>query len=1199
MADSNGFYFDYQLMNETFTSIGKKDICDMLIQRPSDNAFLVKDSRGKEVPFLRLSTMTSDGHLYAYLLPLIPVQGLKEGDTVVFEADKNTNPPSMHAVKNKKLAAELKDVFSREFEKHIDRTSSLKSRLEDPDNHDTINLSFDNDREVHFRKLASMYIGEDLYVIFEPLDCFDVFKKNEKIVYRYDEKMSPQSFEVPDYKYQSIIRGKYRKESQLKWKREGNRHLASAELVYDDFFEKSTFVPSNGKNIYELLLVSSVEKSKPLVLIDDAGRKISFSIEAVTSYGYTLYALLNPVTKIKGCDDDTEILFCVNDTDFFSPVLTVETRSDVYDKIVDGIYEIFERDDKVFLDYPRAEEIVKHSLYDRPVFFKQKGGDMCRFMLEYIANDRPGKIYAVLRALSTGRGFMEDAVYAFSVGKEPHGVLDVEFDKDIVIDIVGEYEMQRVSGKGRKNSTVVMNFTCPKCHTHYSGDVCPKCGTVRINLDSADFPACTYLNSYAESYCHGYMEWEEKKYSFIRHENFMRCGDASEEDVPCVMDFKSIEDGFVVTGIGGCRASNVGVPSEFEGKPVVGIEKSAFAKCPIRFAHVPGSVKSVGAGAFEGSPNLGRVEFDSLARIEENTFADCPAYFWCEFPDDLESIGRHAFLNCKQISSVVIPVSMVSIDEGAFEGCSGIVVVYYKGTEEEWSKIRIEKKGNENLLGAELLFYSKEKPTKPGKFWHYQSNSYSSYRTKWRAYKEPALDYSAYVSNAYLPTYGLDYMVTHGGYAVLGRGDCEEKNIVIPPTYRGEKVVAVSSGAFEDDKTLENIVISKGVDIIGDGAFYGCYRLKNVTILSDVSVIEERTFARCTSLAGIVIPDTCVKIAKNAFSACDYVSIFYKGNASRWRRIDTALEGNACLFDDSRFFSYSEERPSPVKGRWHYSEKFKPTKWTGVQKGPTASGKQSDGGMIKYPFDPVVNLPQEDVLLGDAEDENLAHGLEYQRFGKCCVVAGLGGCTNKNLVLPCRYNGLTVAAVGPSAFKDRTDITSVTIPAGVSFIDEEAFSGCANLSDVSLPSTLLYIGDYAFTSSGLTDFKIPDDVVRFNLGVSAFEGCKTLRSFAFGECLITIPTNIFSGCTALEYVVLPRYFWEIKSGAFKSCRNLKSVFFPSTERDWKKELSDAHVTKEGNVSFLSATVYFYSEERPEMPGNFWHYDDERNPVIWD
>lgn len=53
--------------------------------------------------------------------------------------------------------------------------------------------------------------------------------------------------------------------------------------------------------------------------------------------------------------------------------------------------------------------------------------------------------------------------------------------------------------------------------------------------------------------------------------------------------------------------------------------------------------------------------------------------------------------------SVTIPNSVTSIGYGAFEGCSKLKEVNYKGTEEQWNNIKIGVK-NSCLTNAEINY---------------------------------------------------------------------------------------------------------------------------------------------------------------------------------------------------------------------------------------------------------------------------------------------------------------------------------------------------------------------------------------------------------------------------------------------------------------------------------------------------------------
>ncbi len=89
-------------------------------------------------------------------------------------------------------------------------------------------------------------------------------------------------------------------------------------------------------------------------------------------------------------------------------------------------------------------------------------------------------------------------------------------------------------------------------------------------------------------------------------------------------------------------------------------------------------------------------------------------------PTDVKKIEKYAFSGCNGLTEIVIPLSVASIDELAFCGCGKLKTVYYAGTKEEWSKIKIGEK-NDSLLNAKIIYSAKETSftdvTDEGKFY--------------------------------------------------------------------------------------------------------------------------------------------------------------------------------------------------------------------------------------------------------------------------------------------------------------------------------------------------------------------------------------------------------------------------------------------------------------------------------------------------
>ena len=90
-------------------------------------------------------------------------------------------------------------------------------------------------------------------------------------------------------------------------------------------------------------------------------------------------------------------------------------------------------------------------------------------------------------------------------------------------------------------------------------------------------------------------------------------------------------------------------------------------------------------------------------------------------------------------------------------------------------------------------------------------------------------------------------------------------------------------------------------------------------------------------------------------------------------------------------------------------------------------------------------------------------------------------------------DGSQLTTIGGSAFW-QTALTSITIPASVTSIGNNAFEGCISLTIVTFQdgSQLTTIGDNAFTDSGLISIILPSTVTSF--GLRTFEDCFALTS---------------------------------------------------------------------------------------------------------
>jgi hypothetical protein len=177
--------------------------------------------------------------------------------------------------------------------------------------------------------------------------------------------------------------------------------------------------------------------------------------------------------------------------------------------------------------------------------------------------------------------------------------------------------------------------------------------------------------------------------------------------------------------------------------------------------------------------------------------------------------------------------------------------------------------------------------------------------------------------------------------------------------------------------------------------------------------------------------------------------------------------------------------------------------------------------------------------------------------------------------IPATYNGKVVTQIAPSGFgvsdgeADSPDITSVTIPASIQTIGEDAFSNCPLLTTVTfapgsqlttieansfyrcekltsivLPDSVTSIGNFAFTlCKALTSINLTDSLTE--IGEAAFIQCYKLTSVVIPDSITSINPRVFQYCRALTSVVIPDSVTSIGYSAFFQCLSLTSIELPA------------------------------------------------------
>lgn len=118
---------------------------------------------------------------------------------------------------------------------------------------------------------------------------------------------------------------------------------------------------------------------------------------------------------------------------------------------------------------------------------------------------------------------------------------------------------------------------------------------------------------------------------------------------------------------------------------------------------IPEGIFKIGAHAFDGCVNLASVILpESLKSIGNYAFYNCDSLKRIGIPQKVESIGDYSFAECERLTSVDFDsVYYKGILNATFYNCPSLKNIFYVGTMEDWSNIRVYSiipAGNNNKI---------------------------------------------------------------------------------------------------------------------------------------------------------------------------------------------------------------------------------------------------------------------------------------------------------------------------------------------------------------------------------------------------------------------------------------------------------------------------------------------------------------------
>jgi hypothetical protein len=491
----------------------------------------------------------------------------------------------------------------------------------------------------------------------------------------------------------------------------------------------------------------------------------------------------------------------------------------------------------------------------------------------------------------------------------------------------------------------------------------------------------------------------------------------------------------------------------------------------------------------------------SLISIGENAFRNCFGLISVTIDNSVTNIGTAAFENCYDLSSVTIPNSTKTIGANAFRSCVKLTSIAIPNL--------VTSIGNEAFRDCSGLI---------------SASLGNSVKT---------IGDAAFYFCSNLASVNIPDSVTYIG-ANAFRSCAKLTSITI-----SDSVTYIGNEAFRDCSGLTFASLGNSVKTIGDAAFYFCSNLAFVNIPDSVTYIGANAFRSCVKLTLITIPDMVTSIGNETFRDCSGLTSASLGNSVK-------TIGDAAFYFCSNLASVN------------------------IPDSVTYIGANAFRSCAKLT---LITIPDMVTSIGNETFRDCS-GLTSAILGNSVKTIGDGAfysCSNLASVnIPD-----SVTTIGANAFRSCAKLTSITIPNLVTSIGNETFRDCSGLTFASLGNSVKTIGGGAFYScSNLSSITIPHSVT--TIGNSPFAYCFKLPGIAVDlnnsnyisddgvlinklqtvliQCpagktgYYTIPNTVttlkydaFAGCSVLDSVTIGSSVTTIEEYAFIGCSGLKTI----------------------------------------------------------
>ncbi len=634
--------------------------------------------------------------------------------------------------------------------------------------------------------------------------------------------------------------------------------------------------------------------------------------------------------------------------------------------------------------------------------------------------------------------------------------------------------------------------------------------------------------------------------------------------------WREMDEGVIITGHLSKNLSELVIPDELNGRPVVAID----------------------SGAFSDREDLASVVLpDGLKWIGARAFAHCHGLESVTIPEGVTSIGDEAFVFCYGFTSMTIPGSVGNIGRSSFAYCHGLRTIEVSAA-------------NQNYTAIDGVLFSKDGTEliqcpagKSGVY--YVPAGVTSIREG--AFAGCGMSIIAVPQNA---EYDVSQL-TVGTSAVIARYDQNTGELIVEWEYYvndADEVVITGYSVPMGNLEIPSEIDGKPVTGIGDSAFAYCFGLTSVTLPNGLTSIGDKAFYNCYGCKSIWLPESVIHIGTDAFGAIwdcfvyvpqtpgfdvsliggDLTLVYYDpetGEISMTWRYDVNADGESIVIRGVD--------PKP-RGNFEIPAEIDGLTVTGIG----SSAFYDCRGLTS------ITLPNSVTNIGGNAFQ-YCYDLVDVKWSENLVDVGayaFAQCSNEKIILP---DGLV--HIGEGAFAWNGSLAEITIPASVVSLGSSVFWECYGLTNISVDAdNMTYASlDGVLFSKDLTtlllfpqgrtgEYTIPDQVTR--IGYAAFLGSR-LANIVIPEGVAHIGDYAFDFCNGLTEMTIPDSVVGVGYRVFDRCSALTNVSISDRLAMYSSCFTD------GNTAQLEIRGMDIKEEVVDDITWFYCLDEELNGAV--